>query len=74
VPGPMPGYMAASAFQVQSMGFTPPLFPTSMFPSLSGMAATPPVAPKEQEHARRREEDDLLEVGALLVLLRLLSG
>jgi len=74
VSAPMPSRMAAPSYQSQSIVYTPPLFPTTMFPSLSGMAGTPAPPPREPEHERRREENDLLEVVGLLVLLRLVSG
>jgi len=45
-----------------------------MFPSLSSMTGTQLPAPKESERAKAREQDELLEVGGLLVLLRLFSG
>jgi len=38
------------------------------------MTGTQLPPPKEPEHGKRREDDELLEVGALLVLLKMLSG
>ena len=71
---PMAAAMGSPSYQPQSMGYAAPLFPTSMFPSLSGMTGTQLPPPKEPEHGKPREQDELLEVGALLVLLRILSG
>lgn len=71
---PTPATMAPPSYEQQAGGYTPALFPTTMFPSLSGMTGTQPPLPKEREHAKPREQDEVLEVGGLLVLLRLLSG
>jgi hypothetical protein len=71
---PTPATTAPPSYEQQAGGYAPALFPTTMFPSLSGMTGTQPPPPKEREHAKSREQDEVLEVGGLLVLLRLLSG
>jgi hypothetical protein len=73
-PAQMAAYMAAPSSESSGMSYTPPLFPTSLFPSLSGMSGAQPPTPRGPEHPKPRGEDDLLEVGALLVLLRLFSA
>jgi len=53
--------------------FTPPLFPTSMFPS-SSMYQQPPQAPGENRPGRHESKDEVLELGALVALLKLVFG
>lgn len=53
--------------------YSPSLFPTSIFPSLSisGMAAP---QPQGEPAKKQSERDELVEVGAMLALLKLLLG
>jgi hypothetical protein len=53
--------------------YSPPLFPTSMFPSLSMPTAYRPQAPEHKE-GRASETDELLEFGLLIAVLRLALG
>jgi hypothetical protein len=53
----------------QPSGFSPALFPSPMFPA-SGPSQSFPAEAKEKAEPR----DELLEVGAIAALLRLLSG
>lgn len=48
------------------------LFPTAMFPSLSTMGSTPQA--KETAPAKQEGRDELVEVGAILALLKLAFG
>jgi len=51
------------------------LFPSAMFPTLSLAIPTTPGAPVGETAPNQPEpRDELLELGALLVLLRVLSG
>lgn len=52
--------------------FEVPIFPTSMFPSLSMTSA--PQTSKEIVTARPTQEDELLKIGAILALLRFAFG
>jgi len=65
--------MAATPFPVQQQSYSPPLFPTPMFPSLSQTAIQPQPrgVPASEKPAT---QDELLEAGAILLLLRLISG
>jgi len=68
-------YMSTSPSspQAQPISYTPALFPSPLLPSLSTMGSTtPPVkAPLE---AKREGQDELVEVGAMLALLKLVFG
>lgn len=44
-----------------------------MFPSLS-LAVNTPAAPVEAENKKPQEKDELLEVGAILLALKLFAG
>ena len=57
---------------MQYQGFTGPLFAAPMFPSLSQMGAPPPAASEPPPVSQGR--DELLEVGAILAVLKLLAG
>jgi hypothetical protein len=52
--------------------YTPILFPTSMFPSLSSYSTPPPQA--KATGAKHEERDELIETGAILVMLKFLLG
>jgi hypothetical protein len=69
-------YMAVSSSEQQPTFYAPALFPTPMFPSLFGMttAQAPTTPMKESEHKKPQEQDELIEVGALLALLKLAFG
>ena len=62
--------MAITPMQYQ--GYTGPLFPGPMFPSLSQMGTPPTAAVPPPPTSEGR--DELLEVGAILAALKLLSG
>lgn len=75
---PAPGIAAQMSVQPQapqsSQGYSPALFPTAIFPTLS---LTSPVAAAKAEAApaqKAPERDELLEFGAFLALLKLVSG
>ncbi|MDG6900821.1 MAG: hypothetical protein JRM80_02520 [Nitrososphaerota archaeon] len=71
-PPQVSGYMA-SPQPAQYQGYSMALFPTTMFPSLSQMGgkALPPVQPPVVKQDAR---DDLVEVGAMIALLKLAFG
>lgn len=58
---------------MQYQGYAGPLFPAPMFPSLSQMG-TPPSATSRPPPPAGQGRDELLEVGAILAVLKLLSG
>jgi hypothetical protein len=49
------------------------LFPTSLFPSLSSYVSPPP-KPTEAAANKPAERDELIELGAILFLLKLALG
>jgi hypothetical protein len=64
--------LASTSPPMQPSSYSPSLFPTSMFPSLNLYVNTAQPAP---EAARKpSERDELIEVGAVVALLRLLLG
>ncbi|HYB07537.1 MAG TPA: hypothetical protein VEB87_05220 [Nitrososphaerales archaeon] len=65
--------MATTPVPAQTQSYAPALFPTSMFPSLSQTAIQPQPqnVPASEKPAA---QDELLEAGAILLLLRLISG
>ena len=66
-------YASASvAYSSQQMQPSSALFPTTMFPSLSQMGTSP--AEPSQPPAKNEPKDDLVEVGTILVLLKLVFG
>ena len=67
---PMAAQMEAP---MQYQGYAGPLFPAPMFPSLSQMGA-PPSATSRPPPPVTQGRDELLEVGAILAALKLLSG
>lgn len=82
---PMPARPAPSAQEPQPMatspmytpiqyqGYSGPLFPAPMFPSLSQMGA-PPTTAGQAPPSASQGRDELLEAGAILAVLKLLSG
>ena len=71
-PSPPSEPMATAPAAQQSQMYTPILFPTSMFPSLSSYSTPPP--PAKATGAKHDERDELVETGAILVILKLLLG
>jgi hypothetical protein len=65
--------VSPSSSQAQPISYTPALFPSPMLPSLSLMGNAPPPEKMPQE-ARREGQDELVEVGAMLALLKLVFG
>ncbi|MDG6900230.1 MAG: hypothetical protein JRM91_04315 [Nitrososphaerota archaeon] len=59
--------------QSQQLSYSPPLFPTVLLPSLS-ISIGVPQTPSEQAPKTQTREDDVLEMGAVLALARLLLG
>ncbi|MDG7012015.1 MAG: hypothetical protein JRN11_04205 [Nitrososphaerota archaeon] len=59
--------------QSQQFSYSPPLFPTVLLPSLS-ISMGVPQTPSEQAPKSQAREDDVLEMGAVLALARLLLG
>ena len=72
-PAPVKAPAAASSNIPTAMpqGYSPALFPNPMFPSLSMMGSPPPAPPPE---AKPAERDEILEMGAMLALVKLLAG
>jgi len=73
---PAPPTQPAQTYYSGTLSYTPALFPAPMLPSLSTMG-TPsmPAAPKESLRERREEgRDELVEVGTILALLKLVLG
>ena len=68
-----PMAMATTPVPTQPQSYAPALFPTTMFPSLSQAAIQPQPrgVPASEKPAA---QDELLEAGAILLLLRLISG
>ena len=65
--------MAAAQPTMQVQSYSPALFPSSMFPSLAGMGSTP-LAAKEAATPKPDGRDELVEVGTMLALLKLVFG
>ena len=65
--------MGAAPTATQAQGYSPALFPSSMFPSLAGMGGTPTAA-KETPATKPEGRDELIEVGTMLVILKLVFG
>jgi len=68
---PMP--MVASPPPPQTQGYSAALFPTQMFPTLNPMIQ-PVQSTKETSAAKQEGKDELLEVGTMLALLKLILG
>jgi len=58
---------------MQPISYTPALFPSPLLPSLSVMGSTPPPAKAPQE-VKREGQDEVVEIGAMLALLKLVFG
>jgi len=56
------------------LNYSPALFPTSMFPTLTLQASMPSAAEKATQKQHPAEKDDLLEFGTILALFRLALG
>jgi len=74
-PLPMPSTMYAPSAGSMSSGviYSPALFPTSMFPSISAPPTYRPQLPEHRE-GRASETDELFEFGLLIAVLRLASS
>ncbi len=73
-PPPMPAMTAPSPSpQTQQPGYSPALFPTTLLPSLSLSTGVTQV-PSEPVPKSQAAEDDVVKVGAVLALARLLLG
>lgn len=61
--------------QMQPFSYSSPLFPTTMFPSMS-QAAQPmrPAQAEKEGAAKRPETDELLEIGLLFAILKLAAS
>ena len=70
-----PSYLPQS--QMQPFSYSSPLFPTTMFPSMSQSSQPRPAQNPQAEKevpAKRSETDELLEVGLLFAILKLAAG
>jgi hypothetical protein len=70
---PMTSYDFSKVSASSTQGFTPALFPAAIFPPMSGQTnyRTPQVEPRERQ---QNQNDELLELGLLIAVLRLTSG
>ena len=75
-PPPVPAMTAPRPLpQTEQSGYSPALFPTTLLPSLSLSPPTGvPQAPSEPVPKSQAAEDDVVKVGAVLALARLLLG
>lgn len=62
-----------SSVTTQSQSYSPALFPTAMFPSLSQMGSTPPPA-QESQPSKPPERDEVIEMAAIMALMKLAFG
>ncbi|HEY6283349.1 MAG TPA: hypothetical protein VIW22_05430 [Nitrososphaerales archaeon] len=72
---PAPAYappLASASTTNQTPTFEVPIFPNSMFPSLSPTSAANPA--EETTTPKPTQQDELLQVGAILALLRFAFG
>ena len=69
---PMAAMAPPPSPQPQQFSYSPALFPTTLLPSLSLSMAVP--QPPEQASKSQAKEDELVEMGAILALARLLLG
>jgi hypothetical protein len=58
---------------MQSLTYSPALFPTPLLSTLAPMASPPPSV-KERQDGKPEERDELVEVGTILVFLKLFFG
>ena len=74
-PPPPMTYMStsASSSSMPPISYTPALFPSPLIPSLSMMGSAPPPVKAPQE-VKREGQDELVEVGAILALLKIVFG
>ena len=72
-PQPQRSYMQDISPPPQPQAYASALFPAPMFPSLSPMAA-PMQPPEEAARGKQESRDELVEVGAILALLKLALG
>jgi len=63
-------YSTTSSPTNQPVSYTPALFPGPLIPSMSAMGA-PPQPPKSPQEVKHEGIDELVEVGALLAVLKL---
>lgn len=70
---PVPAASMPAPVAAQSLSYSPALFPTAMFPSLSQMGA-PPQVPETPAPATAAGGDEVLAMGAVLALLKLALG
>ncbi|MDG6994273.1 MAG: hypothetical protein JRN36_05260, partial [Nitrososphaerota archaeon] len=70
---PMAAMAPPPSPQSQQFSYSPALFPTTLLPSLS-ISMPVPQPPSEQVPKNQAREDDLVEMGAILALARLLLG
>ena len=66
-------YSAPSPSPTQPFSYSPALFPWPMLSSMSTMGSTPQPAKPPQE-TRHVESDELVELGAMLAILKLVFG
>ena len=66
-------YSAAPASSAQPVSYSPALFPSPLLPSMSTMGSAPPPA-KSQQESRHDGRDELVEVGALVAILKIIFG
>ena len=66
-------YLTPSPSPTQPVSYSLALFPSPLLPSLSTMGSVPQPA-KMQQEVRHEGVDELVEVGALLVILKLVLG
>lgn len=66
--------MAATPPPTQPQTYSPALFPSSFMPTLSQMGTYPQMAREPQGPKKQDERDELVEVGTILVLLKLVFG
>ncbi|MDG6949414.1 MAG: hypothetical protein JRM77_06165 [Nitrososphaerota archaeon] len=69
---PMAAMAPLPSPQSQQLSYSPALFPTTLLPSLSLSMAAP--QPPEQVSKSQAKDDELVEMGAILALARLLLG
>ena len=72
----MSGQMSIAAIPppTQPQTYSPALFPSSFMPTLSQMGTYPQMTREPQGPKKQEERDELVEVGSILVLLKLVFG
>jgi len=65
-------YSASSTSPAQQASYSPALFPGPLLPSMSVVGSAP--QPAKPHEARHEERDELVEVGAVLAILKLVFG